>query len=478
MAISSQGIGSGLDVNSIVTQLVAIEKQPLTALKTKATTIQTQLSVFGNFKSQASSLGDAAATLALNSGWNLQTASSSSTGSVAVSLSGSATAASLSVEVERLAQAQSSASAGVLAGSSIGAAGTITIQLGTWSGAAVAQSFTAGASAAVDVVIDAADTSSQIAAKINASNAGVTATVLRDGANERLVLRSNSTGAASGFSVSTTGDVGLGQFAINDSGGPVDSTNTNPATGMALNQLAVDAKVKINGVGVTASVNKLTDIVPGINLQLLQVTTSPVAVTVADDLAGIQKNVQSFIDAYNALNATIATATKYDAATKVGGPLQGDFTTLGVQSALRSVFGSTSSGSSFSRLSDVGIERQSDGSLKLNSTKFTAALADLANLKKLFTTDNSNAATNGFGLKVRDFARSLVSFDGRISTKSNSLQEALSRNGKDQERVNARALAVEANLRRQYSALDTEMAKWTGLNSYVSSQIAQWNKTS
>jgi flagellar hook-associated protein 2 len=384
----------------------------------------------------------------------------------------------LSVEVERLAQAQASASAGVLAGSVIGAAGTITIQLGNWSGTSTAQTFAAGAAASVDVAIAATDTSSQIATKINAANAGVTATVLRDGVNERLVLKSSTTGADSGFSVVTSGDAGLSQFAINDSGGPVDPTNLTPASGMALNQLALDAKVKINGVAVSASSNKLTDIVPGVTLQLTQTTTSPVAITVEDDLAAIQKNVQTFVDAYNALNTTIANATKYDAGTNTGGPLQGDFTTLGVQSALRSVMGSTSTGSTFTRLSDVGIERQTDGSLKLNTSKFTAALADLPNLKSLFTADNNNTATNGFGIKVRDFARGLVSFDGRVSTKSTSLQDALKRNSKDQDKVNERATRVEANLRRQYAALDTEMAKWTGLNSYVSSQIAQWNKTS
>ena len=479
MAISSQGIGSGLDVNSIVTQLVAIEKQPLTQLKSKATTLQTQLSLYGTFKSQASALADAAATLALNSGWNIQKASSSNPSAVAVSLSGAATAASLSVEVERLAQAQSSASAGVLAGSAIGAAGTITIQLGTWSGTSTAQSFSAGSATAVGVSVAATDTTTQIAAKINAANAGVTATVLRDGLNERLVLKASSTGAASGFSVATSGDAGLEQFALNDSAGPVDPTNTAPSSGMVLSQLPLDAKVKINGVSVAASSNKLTDIVPGMSLQLTQTTTSPVAITVEDDLTAIQKNVQTFIDAYNALNSTIASATKYDAATKTGGPLQGDFTTLGLQSALRSVLGSSSStGGAFARLSDVGIERQTDGSLKLNTTKFTAALADLPNLKKLFTTDNNDAGTNGFGLKVRDVARQLVAYDGRVSTKATSLQNALNRNSKDQDRVNERATQVEANLRKQYTALDTQMAKWTSLGTYMTSQVAQWNKSS
>lgn len=478
MAITSTGIGSGLDVNSIVSQLVAIEKQPLTLLKTKASSLQTQLSLYGTLKSQASALQDAASTLAQPSAWNLQKATSSNTSAITVTLAATSTASSLSVEVSTLAQTQSSASAGVTAGDAIGAAGTISIQLGTWSGAPASKTFAAGASAAVDVTVEATDTTSDIAEKINAADAGVTAIVLKDGANERLVLRSDSTGAEQGFSVTTSGDAGLEQFAINDSGGPVDSTNLSPASGMALNELAQDASVKINGVSISSATNKLSEVVPGVSLQINTTTTSPVAITVEDDLAAMQKNVQSLVDAYNAFNTTIANATKYDESTKTGGPLQGDFATVGLQSAVRSVLGSSSTGSSFTRLSDIGLERQTDGSLKLNTTRFTTALADLDNLKKLFTTDNGDSATNGFGLKVRDFAMGVLAYDGSVTNKSTALQSAISRNSDEQDRVNDRASRVEASLRRQYTALDTQMAKWTGLSTYVSSQIAQWNKSS
>jgi flagellar hook-associated protein 2 len=139
---------------------------------------------------------------------------------------------------------------------------------------------------------------------------------------------------------------------------------------------------------------------------------------------------------------------------------------------------SSSLGSTFSRLSDIGLERQTDGSLKVNSTKLTSALGNLDNMKKLFSTDNGDAATNGFGLKVRDFTRGLLAIDGRVSNKSTAIQGALSRNSKSQDAVTERAARVEADLRRQYSALDTKMAEINGLNSYVSSQIAQWNKSS
>lgn len=475
MALSSQGIGSGLDVNSIVTQLVAIEKQPLTVLQKSATKLQTQLSLYGTVKSQMAALSDAAAALALPGTWNTQKASSSNTSAVGVTAGAGATAGAFSVSVTQLARAQSAASAGIATGTAIGAAGALSIQLGTWSGADTALGFTPGSATAISVSISATDTTSAIAAKINAAGAGVTATVLKDGANERLVIRSSTTGQASGFAVTTSGDVGLAQFAV---AGTIDSTNATPAAGMYLSQVGRDAKVKIDGVEVVSATNKVSGVIAGLDLQLSQVTTAPVEILVENDAAVTQKNIQTFVDTYNAINQTLANATKYDASTKTGGPLQGDSTTVGLQSALRSLMASSSTGSTYTTLSEVGLERQTDGSLKINSSKLTTALGNLDNLKKLFVTDNSNASTNGFGLKVRDFARGLLAVDGRVSNKSSALQGAISRNSTDQDTVNARATRIEAALRRQYSALDTKMAEINGLNSYVSSQIAQWNKAS
>lgn len=463
MALSSAGVGSGLDVKSIVTQLVAIEKQPLQALKTQATKIQTQLSLYGTVKSQVSALGDAAAVLAGASGWNVQKATSSNATAVGVSAGSGAVPTVLSVDVLQLARAQSAASVGFTAGLAVGATGTLNIEAGSWSSAATPV-FTPGTNVPISIV--AGDTIADIAGKINSASAGVTATVLRDGANERLVIRSASTGVAAGFRLNTPADAGLAAFGF-----------TNPSDGVGfVGQTALDAKVKINGVDITSATNKMVNVTPGVTLQLNQVTTAPAEITIANDLDVVQKNIQSFVDAYNALNTTIADATKYVAATKTGGPLQGDATTLGLQSAIRSMLGSSSVGSIFARLSDVGIERQTDGSLKINSTKLTSAQQDLTNLKNLFTADNANPLTNGFGLKVRDFARAMVAFDGRITSKSAALQASITRNSKDQDRVNDRASRVEAQLYKQYSALDAQMAEMSGLSSFVTAQLAVWNK--
>ena len=470
MAISSTGVGSGLDVKSIVSQLVAIEKQPLKTLQAKATVFQTQLSLYGKIKSQASALGDAAALLAGTSGWFAQKASSTNSAAVSVTAGATATAGAFSVSVAQLARAQSSGSVGVVAGEAMGKDGALTIELGAWSQAAPPVFGVVKSSVSVSVL--ATDSLSSIAGKINADKTtGVTATILRDGANERLVIRSATTGVEAGFRLNVTDGAVPGLAA--------KLGVTNPSDGVGfVGQTALDAKVKINGVDVVSATNTMANAITGVTLQLSQVTTAPVEITVEKDVETIQKNIQGFVDAYNALNQTLADATKYTAATKSGGPLQGDATTLGLQNTLRAILGSTSVGSTFSRLSEVGIERQTDGSLKINTTKLASAQQDMSNLKNLFATNNSDASTNGFGLKVRDFARGLVAIDGSVSNKSKALQGSINSNSKDQDRVNDRATRVEAQLFRQYSALDTQMAQLNGLNSYVTAQLAQWNKPS
>ncbi len=468
MAISSPGVGSGLDVNSIVSQLVAIEKQPLKPLQGKASTLQTQLSLYGTIKSQVSAVGDAADVLAQAQGWTAQVASSSNTAAVTVSASSTASASAFSLSVTQLARAQTTASMNVTVDAALGApadTGTLTIDLGSWA----TGSFVASGSP-VSVAINGTDTLTTAASKINAANGGVTATVLRNGGQERLVFQSATTGAAAGFRIASAGFTGLDSLSLTSLSNPAQS-----ASGMVLGQSGLNATASLNGVAIDSATNTLSNVVPGLTLQLLQVTNAPVQISVAQDQAAIQKNVQTLADAYSALSKTLGNATRYVPG-GLSGPLQGDSTTVGLQNLLRSITGSISTGSIYSHLSEVGLEQQADGSLKLNTTKLTTAMADVANLKKLFTTDNSNSASNGFGLKLRDFARGLVKFDGTVATKSTALQGAISRNAAEQDRVTERASRMETQLRKQYSDLDGQMAKMNALGSYVTAQLAQWNK--
>lgn len=477
MAISSPGVGSGLDVNSIVSQLVAIEKQPLQALQTKATTLQSQLSLYGTIKSQVSALKDAATTLASATSWASQAATSSNTATATVSVDSTASPTAFGLDITRLAQAQTTASRTIAAGASLGAGsgtGQLSIQLGSW-GPAGAGPFVAGAGPAVNINVSETATYTTIANAINAANAGVKATVLKIGNTERLSFQSTTSGSDAGFSIASNGG-----FAALDSLSFTSLANgSESASGMESSQVGLNAAFKINGVAVESATNTVANVVPGVTLNLAQTTTvgSPVQITVAQDKTTLQKNIQTFADAYSALSKTLADSTKYVQGGR-SGALQGDSTTVGLQSLMRKVIGSSSTGSTYARLSEVGLEQQTDGSLKLNTTKLAAAMGDTSNLQRLFTTNNSDPATNGFGLKLRDLATGLLAADGTVSNKSTALQGAISRNGDEQERVSERAVRVEKRLRAQYSALDAQMAKISGLSSYVTAQLAQWNKTS
>ena len=452
--ISSPGLASGIDIKSIVSQLVALDRAPLQPLQRTASSLQSQLSVYGSVKSMVATLGDAAAKLSTASGWSGVKASSSNSAAVNVTAAAGASATGLSIEVQQLARAQSAASGAVPTGSGIGA-GTLSIQV--------------GAGTAIDVVIEAGkDSLGEVARQINEAKSGVSATVLRDASGERLLMRSTATGTSNSFTVAVTGG---------DPGGLERLAFGNGATGgMTQTQAGLDAQATINNVAITSASNTLDDTVLGLTLTLSQVTTAPVEVEVRADQDAMKKNVQAFVDAYNGLNTMLAEATKYNPDTKTAGSLQGDSTAVGLQNALRGMMRSVTSSSPFSRLIDVGIEAQQGGKLEIKADKLNAALGNLDGLRALFTSTSTDPAQLGFGLKVKAFADGLVSATGTLSTKTESIQGAIKRNGTEQDKVNDRASRAEVRYLAQYNAMDAAVGRLSGLNAFVSQQITLWNQ--
>jgi flagellar hook-associated protein 2 len=202
-----------------------------------------------------------------------------------------------------------------------------------------------------------------------------------------------------------------------------------------------------------------------------------VTLSVSEDVTVAVRNVNNFITAYNALASNLAELTKYDQATKTPGLFQGDASMLGIQSVLRNMAGSVSTGSAYARLADVGIERQLNGTLALNTARFSTAANNGTELQKLFVTNNSNTLTDGFALKFKNFASGALATGGSVVSKADALQKKFDTNTAEQTRVNDRAAAVEARLRKQYSALDAKMAGLTALNAYVAQQVTTWNQS-
>lgn len=475
--ISSPGLGSGLDVKSIVSQLVAIERRPIEALTVQKTALQQKLSSFGLLQSYAVNIQDAAAALARPGLWQQTTATSADKTAVSASSSGTAVNGNYSVEVGQLAQAQALASKSYTNATDPVGTGTLRIELGGW---------TAGAPpfvpktppTQVDIPIGVGEDSLEsVRAKINASNAGVSASIIRDSSGARLVIRSTATGLENSIRI-----MAVPADAPTTPGGPTldDLVFDNPAgSATMLQSLAPkDATAIVNGLPITSASNTLGNVIEGVTLTLSQVTTRPVQVSVGVDSEAMKKALTDFAKAYSEINKYIVEQTKYDPDKKVASALQGDRATISLQSQLRSAVGATSSTSTaFARLSDAGLEQQPDGSLKLNDSKFSAALGKLTELGKAFTNvDAGSGAGNGFAVRFKTLTMQMTNTQGPVSTRSQGLRDSISRNERQTAQLEDRASRTQARLERQYGALDTSLSKLNGLNSYITQQVANWNK--
>jgi flagellar hook-associated protein 2 len=246
---------------------------------------------------------------------------------------------------------------------------------------------------------------------------------------------------------------------------------------MVQSQTASDAAATVNGLAVTSSTNSLTNIVDGLTLNLAAVTTDPVTVNVATDTEALKKTITDFAAAYTAVVQLIATDTKYDAATRKGGILQGDSAAVGLQRQLRTLAGSVSGASAaFAHLSDAGLELQADGSMTVNASKLGNALGNLDELRKMFAnSDLTDPTKDGFAKRFRVATDNMLGIDGALTTRTDGLGQQLQRNQKDQDALNVRLDAIEKRLRDQYTALDTVMAQLNTQSAYLTQQIAQFN---
>lgn len=463
--LTAAGIGSGLNVESMISQLVTLQKQPLQQLQTKASSIGTQISTVGSLKSLMSTLKDTASKLKDPSAWQLTTAASSNA-AVTVKVTGAATPGPSEISVQQLARSQSLASgnfaiANGATSAMFGAAGNLTITN------SLDPTKTTG-----PIAIKADMTLDQVATAINqkAAVSGVTASVLQDANGQRLVIRSKDSGVANAFGIS-------GDSAI------TDALGTTGATPTAVLQAAQNAKAMVNGIAVESGTNDFKQTLPGLSFTVSQVTQAdaPAIVTVTSDTDGMKKNLQSFMDAFNALSSKLAEVTKYDAGTKTAGVMQGDSTIVGLNNNLRGVLSSSLGGIN---LSDIGIQLDKGGKLafgtsQTDKTTLNSALEDPSKLTQAFSApgEDGKPQTQGLAARMYAFADQMLTFDtGLFDAKNKSLAKMQTDNGKAQDNVNARADAFEQRMRAQYTALDTKMGSYSALSAYMSQQISQWNR--
>lgn len=380
MGLSSAGIGSGLDVTGIVSQLMSIEQRPLTALTTKQSDYKAKLSAFGSIQSGIASFQSTLKKL--SDPKNLQTIKATVADTNVLGTSGGAGAVpgDYSIEVTKLAQSQKLASAGQLNAQAVVGTGTLTFDFGTISGGTLGtdgkysgSAFTSNGAGSKQVTIDSShNTLNGIRDAINSANIGVTASIINDGSSTpyRLAFSNSQTGEASSMKISVSGDAALGNLLNHD---PANSS------GQALTQTvaAQNAALKVDGLDISKPSNTFSDVVPGVTLTLKKTNAgSPTNLSVTRDTNAVKANVQEFVDGYNKLTGSLKSLTSYDMTSKKGAALYGDSSVRNMLGQLRGLVTGTITGgaSSLTRLSDAGVSYQADGTLKLDATKLQTVI--------------------------------------------------------------------------------------------------------
>jgi flagellar hook-associated protein 2 len=443
MGLTSVGLGSGLDINGIVSALVTSEQAPKVAqFNSKEGAINAEISALGSLKSSLSEFKSSLSFLSKTTSFDSQSVSLSKSTYLSATVSNNAVSGSYNVAVEQLAVSQKVGSAPV---SDVTAA----LDEGSLNFAVDGNSF--------DVAVTTDDTLQTLVSKINSAkdNVGVTATIVNSDAGAKLVLTSNKTGTANNITVSAA-DTGAG---------------TVLADTFAMTELqpAKDSIIYIDGLKLTSSSNSVEGAIDGVTLNLKDADIDkPTTLTVAQNTNSIKTGIKSFVEAFNSMSKTITDLTSYNAATETAAVLQGDSLPRGIQSQLRGVISSAFSTSDGNlSLASIGITTTRSGTLEIDDDILTAALKNnVTGIKEMFTTEDTGVAT-----KLDGYLDSYVGTGSIIDSRDSSLDSNLERLN-DQREVFARKMAsFEARLFKQYNYMDLIVGQLSTQSSDLQSRL-------
>lgn len=389
MAITSAGIGSGLDVESIVSGLMRVERRPIDVVDEQRTAYKSKISAYGTLKGALSSFQTSISALSSSSKFNAQTVSSSDEEIFTAKSDGSATFGNYDVTVSQLAKSQKIASGGFSSVADVIGTGTMTLKFGSYD--AGGNTFTANADKEdIAITIDSSNnTLSGIRDAINAADESVSATIVNDGTANRLVITSKDSGEVNSLSITTTDDDGNNTDAAGLSQLAFDPTATSGA-GKNLQQLqaAQNALLNIDGIDIVKPSNSIDDAIAGVTLDLLKVSDgATVGLAVASDTETITGSVNEFVDAYNKLNTTLRSLTNLDVDNpEANGRLVGDSSLRNMAFNLKSMLTDTvNTGSTFDSLTQIGVTFQRDGTLALDESKLEEVIdTNFEDIRTLF----------------------------------------------------------------------------------------------
>jgi flagellar hook-associated protein 2 len=435
---TTSGIGSVLDVNTIVSNLMSVERAPLTKVATQKTAYQSQISAYGALKSALSTFQTSVSALSSLSKFNAQSVTSSNTSLLTATSTGSATVGSYDISVSQLAKSQKLSVGGFSNVSDVVGTGSLTISFGTFT-PEVADPFAPSSFVAnsaktdLNITIDSSNnTLAGVRDAINAANGSVSATIVNDGTTNRLVITSKDTGEVNSLKISVSDDdgnnldeTGLSRLAYDPQAAAGSGKN------LTLLQDAKNAILQIDGIDIVKSSNSISDAIDGVTLNLLGITSgSALSLSVATNQDAIKTSVTAFVDAFNKLDTALRNLTKFDETGQANGALLGDSTARSIINQIRSVMNTAvANGSSLNTLSQIGVSFQRDGKLNLDNTKFTNAVNsnfnDMASLfaataratdpQISFVSSTSKTQEGTYAIELTQLGTSLTNAQGTIN---------------------------------------------------------------
>lgn len=443
MAISAAGIGSNLDVNGLVTQLMAIERQPLNRLQGRVSASNTDLSEYGRLRSEVAAVESAARALGGATAVDVFRATLSSPDAASVSVGSGATAGQYALQVTSLARAQTLVSPN----SADGGATRISDPAAALSGAADlvlrrgASSFTVSlAAASLNGVRDAINAAS--------ANFGVAASVINDGSGYRLVLRAEDSGAdnaLTGIDVSDpAGSYGFLQYTAGTAYTPAGTT-------MGQSVAASDAEIVVDGVTVRSTTNAFASAIQGVTLVATATTAAPVTLTVARDAAALQARAQSFVDAYNTFMSNAA--TRYGK----GGTLAAEGSVLTMMNGFSSLLAQAggSDGNAYAYLSQAGFSVDKNGRMSLDASALRSAVdSDAGAVGRLF-----GDASTGIMTRFAALSAAYLGSGGLIGAREEGIRASVTRLAERIDAFNSRLTVIEARYRAQFASLDALLGR-------------------
>jgi flagellar hook-associated protein 2 len=450
--LSSQGLGSGLDIASLVTKLVAAEKAPRQTQITRAQTATvTTISALASLKGAMATFNDSLSALKTQEVFSARSANASDQAIFSASAGTSAISGTYDIEVESLASAHQIASQAVVggAGATVGT-GTLTIGMG-------AKSFQVS-------IDDSHKTLAQIRDAINAAPDNddyVRATIVNAVDGAHLVLTAQSTGAANALTVAQSGG---------DGGLSVLEYNASLTTNYQLKHEAADAVVYVSGFKHTSATNSITDAIEGVTITAIKADDDEThTLTIANDTNGTTAKIRKFVDSYNALQSQMSTLRSFEPTTKKAGPLLGDALLRGIETDVRAKLTGSVSGltGAYQTLASIGVTTNKDGTLALDTDKLAKALAaDYDGVSRLFGTTDGVAARLSTTLTAR------LADTAELNQRTKALNARSVTLQKEQATLETRMAEVARRYNAQFNALDSMLSNLQSTLNFLTQQLS------